>query len=90
MSALSTALRPEPGGHHCYRRQSRVAVAFGFLLALVVLLFTGPAFADSIDITSNVDSNEIELGDSVIYTVEATSKRRSVRHNSAGTRRRSR
>lgn len=52
---------------------------FGVLLffgafALVVLFDAPNAFAQALEVHSSVDTNEVELGDSVIYTVEATSK----------------
>jgi hypothetical protein len=51
--------------------------ALRFLLCLVatlVIVFAGaPAFADPVEISANVDANEIELGDTVTYTLQAQS-----------------
>jgi hypothetical protein len=46
-----------------------------WLLAPPVVLFgsISPALAQQIDVSGNVDANEIELGDSVTYTLQATS-----------------
>lgn len=44
------------------------------LIALVIVFGAHDAYAQALEIHASVDSNEVELGDSVIYTVEATSK----------------
>lgn len=47
---------------------------FTVLAALVALVaWSVPAFAQGIDVTGNVDATEIELGDTVTYTLQATS-----------------
>ena len=50
-------------------------VVFAFFAAFVfVLLGDVPvALAQSLDVTSTVDANEIEIGDSVVYTLQAMS-----------------
>lgn len=47
---------------------------FVFVTALVLLGGARVAFAQNIDVQSSVDSNEIELGDSIVYTLQAMSK----------------
>jgi hypothetical protein len=41
--------------------------------AVSIVLLGGPAFAQDVVVTSNVDANEVELGDTVTYTLEASS-----------------
>ena len=41
--------------------------------AIVGLGFFTPAFAQNVDVTSRLDANEVELGDTVTYTLEANS-----------------
>ena len=40
------------------------------LVALVA--WSTPALAQGLDLTGNVDANEIELGDTITYTLEAS------------------
>ncbi len=54
---------------------SSVARLFGIALAIFLALvaWSAPALAQGIDLTGNVDATEIELGDTVTYTLEASS-----------------
>ena len=60
------------------RSASPAATILLALTAFVVSLvaWSAPAFAQAVEISANVDANEIELGDTVTYTLQVTSSSR--------------
>jgi len=56
-------------------RQAMLAELMGIVIATLATLvaWSTPALAQGIDLTGNVDASEIELGDTVTYTLEASS-----------------
>lgn len=56
------------------RAVARLFVVFTVAFGLVFLAGARVAFAQNIDVQSSVDANEVELGDSIVYTLQAMSK----------------
>ena len=69
---FATACAAPLSGAHTTRLAARLAV---FLATLLVLIVGGArtARAQNIDMQASVDANEVELGDSVVYSLQAMS-----------------